>query len=70
MLFEPKTDKLDYRIDTMVFKLPETFGYPSVKKLDKCKINGKNNYEGLPCNLNRVYTDKYVTFIPDGPTTY
>lgn len=68
MLIQPQTALSLHKIDKMVFRIPNEFGYPSIKSLDNCSMKGKVVTPVTSCELQRTYGYTYVSLIPD--TTY
>lgn len=64
---DPTIDTCENRIDKMVFKLPDEFGYPPVRDLSACDRYGVVSYANpsFDCFLTRPYRDRFITFRPD-----
>ncbi|EAR88763.2 hypothetical protein TTHERM_00259620 (macronuclear) [Tetrahymena thermophila SB210] len=65
MILFPNTQINNYKIDQMVFRLPNEFGYPAVKGFDNCSIKGKFNDNVLQCILQRKFAQTKVFMLPD-----
>ncbi|KAL4456526.1 hypothetical protein ABPG74_000633 [Tetrahymena malaccensis] len=65
MILFPNTSIQNYKIDQLVFRLPNEFGYPAVKGFDNCSIKGKFNDNVLQCILQRKFAQTKVYMQPD-----
>lgn len=64
MILKPKTLPASYKIDKLVFRLPEEFGYPDLSDIDQCEMIGKDQTPISDCKLNRVDRRTLVNFVP------
>lgn len=54
ILLQPRIDLSLYRIDKIIFRIPNEFNYGKVKTLDSCSMIGKVTTAVTLCALTRV----------------
>lgn len=62
ILLQPRADISLFRIDRIIFRIPNEFNYGTVKTLDSCTMIGKVATTVSLCALTRVQGYTYVTF--------
>ena len=54
MLLQPIQSPTVKKINSLIFRIPDEFSYPSIQNLDDCQIIGNINTDVKQCKLDRV----------------
>ncbi|EGR31412.1 hypothetical protein IMG5_110280 [Ichthyophthirius multifiliis] len=65
MLLQPKTSVNQFKVDRILFRIPEEFNYPPVQYFNDCRIIGKTDEKAQLCMLERKFARTYITVIPN-----